>query len=124
MLGKRIKESRKRKGFSQSELANLVDVKQASLSRIESGKVEPMRKTLIAIAAALEDDFGLDWVREAIESTGPSPPSKKDIAEQMSFREFASLKFGGVEQARPSTEMDMLLKLLDKEVERIKKEGF
>lgn len=106
------------------DLAELVNITQASLSKIELGKVEPLRKTLIAIAKALDDDFGIDWVREEMADSGPSPPSKKEIAENMSVKEFISLKFGGKETRRSKAELEMLTKLLDAEVERIKKEGW
>ena len=110
--------------MTQIELSEAADITQASLSNIESGKNEPMRKTLIAIAGALDDDFGIEWVREGMAESGPSPPTKKELAEQMSVREFISLKFGGAEVRRSRAELDMLTKLLDAEVERIKREGY
>lgn len=102
----------------------MINISQAALSKIELGKTEPMRKTLIAIGRALGDDFGLDWVREGMAESGPSPPTKKELAEEMTVREFISLKFGGAEVRRSRQELDMLTKLLDAEVERIKREGF
>lgn len=119
-----MKAARKRRGLTQKDLAAIIGVKQASLSQIESDKVTPLRKTLIAIGRALGDDFGLDWVREGMTESGPSPPTKKELAEEMSVREFISLKFGGKEIRRSREELDMLTKLLDAEVERIKREGF
>ena len=124
MLGLKVKEARKRRGLTQKDLAAIIGLKQASLSQIESGKVTPMRKTLIAIGRALDDDFGMEWVREGMAESGPSPPTRKELAEEMSVREFISLKFGGAEFRRSREELDMLTKLLDAEVERIKREGF
>lgn len=124
MLGERIKNARKKRGLTQVELAKMAGIEQASLSRIEREVGEPLRKTLIAIGRALGDDFGLDWVREGMTESGPSPPTKKELAEEMSVREFISLKFGGKEIRRSREELDMLTKLLDAEVERIKREGF
>ena len=50
-----IRELRKKKGWTQSELARRSGVKQGVLSDIESGKTKhPRCDTLAAIAAALE----------------------------------------------------------------------
>lgn len=51
-------------GVSQSELARLIGIKQPSLSQIESGTSEPRKTTLIAIARALNDDLGEEWLKE------------------------------------------------------------
>lgn len=52
LLGKRIKELRHKRGFSQQELAELVDIDQRSLSNIECGNTFPS-KSLLLIAQAL-----------------------------------------------------------------------
>jgi DNA-binding XRE family transcriptional regulator len=39
--GKRLKAWRKKQGLSQAGLAELVDVKQSTISRIESGECDP-----------------------------------------------------------------------------------
>ncbi len=51
-------------GISQSELARLIGIKQPSLSQIESDTSEPRKTTLIAIARALNDDLGEEWLKE------------------------------------------------------------
>lgn len=53
-IGEKIKFFRKRKGLSQSELAELVNIEMKSLSRIESGHNYPQCENLIAIAKALD----------------------------------------------------------------------
>ena len=53
MLCENIKEIRRRKGLTQTQLANLIGVQRAVISKYESGMVEPPIKTLQKIANAL-----------------------------------------------------------------------
>jgi XRE family transcriptional regulator, regulator of sulfur utilization len=53
-LGKAIKELRKQKELSQSQLAELVEISQTSLSQIESGQKRPSSKNLKKISSVLE----------------------------------------------------------------------
>ena len=53
MLGKRIKEIRKRRGFTQEKLAELAGIETPSMSNIENGKNYPNHETLEKISAAL-----------------------------------------------------------------------
>lgn len=122
-LGEKIREIRKRRGFTLKELGELVGVEHSSISRIENGKTEPANKTLIALAKALNDNFGEAWLDEHLKGNEP-PLSKKEVAEEMSASELISLKFGGKTTRRSRKEAEMLAKLLDAEVERIKREGF
>lgn len=52
-LGEKIKSYRKRAGYSQLQLETEIDASQGSISRIESGKVNPTKETLAAIANEL-----------------------------------------------------------------------
>ncbi len=52
-IGERIKFFRKKRGLSQQELAELVDIEMKSLSRIESGHNYPQCENLVAIAKVL-----------------------------------------------------------------------
>lgn len=52
-LGKRIKELRKNKGFTQEQLAELIDMEQNTISVIESGRNFPTLVTLEKIAKVL-----------------------------------------------------------------------
>lgn len=52
-LGKVIAEARKRKGWKQHELADKVNLSQAQVSRVESGKRELPWSTLVVFADAL-----------------------------------------------------------------------
>ena len=55
-IGEKIKFYRKKKGLSQLELAELVNIEMKSLSRIESGHNYPQCENLVAIANALNID--------------------------------------------------------------------
>lgn len=71
-LGGKIKLARESandgRGMSQAELAQLIGIKQASLSEIEVGKSTPRRPTLIALSFVLNDDFEEEWLREFFRS--------------------------------------------------------
>ncbi|TWP28828.1 XRE family transcriptional regulator [Apibacter muscae] len=56
IIGKRIKQVRESKGFSQLELVGkmLGDIDPTNISRIESGRTNPTIYTLYRIAEALE----------------------------------------------------------------------
>ena len=53
LLGKRIKELRKKQGLTQEKLAGAANIEIASLSNIENGKNYPNHDTLRKIAVAL-----------------------------------------------------------------------
>ncbi|MDH4162350.1 MAG: helix-turn-helix domain-containing protein [Nitrospirota bacterium] len=57
LLGARIKEIRKLKGFSQDKLAEKIDIDTKHLSRIEVGGSYPSLDTLDRIAKALGVDM-------------------------------------------------------------------
>lgn len=52
-IGETIKELRKKKGISQTELAALCNITQTSLSQIEVGKKSPHESTLTKISKVL-----------------------------------------------------------------------
>lgn len=53
LLGKRIVELRGSKNIKQKELADLLDIEDSSLRRIESGRTNPTIKTLLRISKGL-----------------------------------------------------------------------
>lgn len=53
-------------GLTQAALAKLIGIKQASLSQIEGGISDPRKTTLIALARALNDDLGEEWLKEYV----------------------------------------------------------
>jgi len=53
LLGAQIREIRKARGLTQEQLAEMIDVEQKHVSRIESGKNYPSIDRLEKMAAAL-----------------------------------------------------------------------
>lgn len=57
ILKNRIKEFRIEKGFSQSQLAEMVGVSRNTISSIETGQFSPTAKLAFIICIALEKKF-------------------------------------------------------------------
>jgi transcriptional regulator with XRE-family HTH domain len=53
MTGDQIRAARKRKGWTQDQLAQAAEISQPMLSMVESGTAQPSGATLNRIAAAL-----------------------------------------------------------------------
>ena len=89
-LGEKIRKIRNAKGRTLANIASEVKCSVALLSQIETGKVTPSVKTLVAIASSLkvpvgilfEDVYGTDsiWVSRAGERPAPRPIDKGCIA--------------------------------------------
>lgn len=90
-LGLKIKELRKRKGLTQEQLAELIDMEQNSISVIESGRNFPTLGTLEKIAQILEvnlsDFFNYDYIDD-IETI---KASTKDIIRKMDDNQIRQL---------------------------------
>ena len=63
IIGKKICYYRKLKGFSQLDLAAIVNIEKSNLSRLENGRTNPTISTLVDICNALNIDLTLlfDW---------------------------------------------------------------
>lgn len=65
-LGKRIKELRKQKGYTQEQVAEMIELEQNTISVIESGRNFPTLVTLEKIASVLQvelsDFFNYDYL--------------------------------------------------------------
>ena len=57
LLGRRLRELRKRKGFNQEKLAELISVEPATFSNIENGKNYPSMMNLESIVKVLNCTF-------------------------------------------------------------------
>src|SRR5687768_11452108 len=66
-LHERVLAARRKKGFTQEELAELAKVTVRTIQRIESGETTPRSYTLKAIAAALDISF------ESLQNTEAAP---------------------------------------------------
>ena len=74
-LGLKIKEYRKSRGLTQEKLAEIIDVNQRQLTRIENGENYPSAETFEKICLALEVPpdafFKFEWqIKESIVKTG------------------------------------------------------
>ncbi len=52
-LGKEIAKQRKKKGLTQLDLASLVNMEKATITRLEKGRTNPTSLTLLKISKAL-----------------------------------------------------------------------
>ncbi len=56
-LKNNLKEVRKEKGYSQTELADLVGVSRQTISSIETGQFSPTAKLALVLCVALDKKF-------------------------------------------------------------------
>ena len=96
MLGDNIRKLRKIKGFTETELAEAVGVKQPYINKIEKNEKVPLIPLLQKIANALNTS-----VQELLENHGSEEFNKdslKSLRGKMSYKEFsAHLENKGVE---------------------------
>ena len=71
LLGERIRELRKSRGFTQEQFAELIEVEQKHVSRIELGKsfptIERLEKISLALNVTLRDIFDFVHLADPIE---------------------------------------------------------
>lgn len=56
-FGARLKEIRKSRNLTQAQLAETIDVEEASISRIERGQRFPQKENLVKLAKALNTEI-------------------------------------------------------------------
>lgn len=89
-IGKRIKELRKKRGFSQEKLAELVDIEQNTLSYIETGNnfcsAETLQKIIIALEVEPQELFTFnhnkpqdDLIAEIVKMLKDNPEKIQDV---------------------------------------------
>ncbi|MCV9929134.1 Fic family protein [Flavobacterium sp. LS1R49] len=64
-----LKNAREQKGFKTREVAQLLEIDQALISKFESGSRKPTREQIVKLAALLEIDFEsllIIWLKEKI----------------------------------------------------------
>ena len=59
-IGLKIRKTRENKGLTQAQLAEMIDMTDRTISRIEVGRVYPEFNTIVAIAKAL--NVSLDYL--------------------------------------------------------------
>jgi ribosome-binding protein aMBF1 (putative translation factor) len=68
-LGKKVREAREARGWSQAQLAARVGISQPAIARLELGSTEPRVSTLHRIAAALDARLVVDLVLDEPSAT-------------------------------------------------------
>ena len=76
-LGRQVRRLRKKKGWSQQELAQHAGTDARQISRIETAAHEPKLSLLFSVIAALEMDFAL--VPRRGKAPGTERPRIEDI---------------------------------------------
>lgn len=105
------------------QLGDKIGLTHSSLSQIENEVTNASKKTLIALAKALGDNFGESWLDEYINAE-ETPKSKKEIAQEMSIEEYLSLKFEGKDVRRSKEKIAAVKLILADEIEDIEKHGY
>lgn len=118
LLGEKIKEARKRKGFTLKSLGEKIGRSHATLSQIENSVHKPEKATLIALAKELDNNFGEEWLDEYLLGN-ETVPSKKEIIENASVEEIFTLKFGNKRNRRTREEILKLRKLAERQLEQM-----
>lgn len=75
-MGKRIRRARDDIGLTQSELADKIGRRQASVSEMENGKMEISAGTLVRMAVTLEKPIGYffpTWVTDVLQPKELAP---------------------------------------------------
>ncbi len=90
-LGLKIKELRKRKGLTQEELAELIQMEQNSISVMESGRNFPTLGTLEKIAKVLDVNLSDFFDYDYIEDTDVIKASTEDIISKMDDKQLRQL---------------------------------
>lgn len=88
-LGEKIRNYRKRTGYSQLQLETEINAANGSISRIEGGKVNPTKETLASIANALklspEERLSLYSLDLGDPTAGDTVKAKDQVAEYFSL---------------------------------------
>ena len=90
-LGLKIKELRKRKGLTQEELAELIQMEQNSISVMESGRNFPTLGTLEKIAKVLDVNLSDFFDYDYIEDIDVIKASTEDIISKMDDKQLRQL---------------------------------
>lgn len=99
LFGKKIKEIRTQKGLTQEELAEMVDVGERNLSKIECGNVFVKAKTIAKLIDALEIDpkelfeFSLYQEKESIKQTLINDIQNDKVDVELLYRIYRSIKY-------------------------------
>jgi len=82
-IGSRIRQLRKKLNMTQFDFAKALEIKQSSLSQIESNKIMPSIETLIKIKRVFNTSF--DWLLEGVhpKTSVEKDTSSKDVLDKL-----------------------------------------
>jgi len=86
-LAKRIKDARKAKGYTQSKLAEKIDVSTNTIAKLETSYTTVSLKTLLAIANALDVDINFLLGNTPIEGKPVDETSIDDLIRDFSSKD-------------------------------------
>lgn len=107
MIGDRIREFRKEKGFKVAEFAALIGISQGSLSDIENNKTKPSAETLSAIVR--KTDVNPGWLLTGEKKTYSWFGDSREH-HAACVRDVSHGVFGG--EDKPLTKLDKIIELL------------
>jgi transcriptional regulator with XRE-family HTH domain len=94
-IGEKIKKVREAKGFSQKQVAVMLDMDQSQYSKIENDKTDPTTSTLEKIAKTLGVDvpvlFASDDIFKNVNSADKTLMEKIRLIEQLDDKEKVSI---------------------------------
>ena len=94
-IGEKIKKVREAKGFSQKQVAIMLDMDQSQYSKIENGKTDPTTSTLEKIARSLGVEvpvlFASDDIFKDVNSADKTLMEKIRLIEQLDDKERVSI---------------------------------
>ena len=106
-----LKKARETKGFTTREVANLLKIDQALISKFENGQRTPTRKQVEQLAQLLEIDLEallVSWLKEKIKQVIAGEPLGLKALQEVE------------KELNPTTENNKVVDLLFEEMEALK----
>lgn|SRR5690554_6826309 len=92
-IGERIKKERKKRGISQRNLANRINISHTTIARIEKGETKPDASTTIALADFFQvsTDYILGRADKRPEAIKPKEIFKSPYKETQTFKNIVKI---------------------------------
>lgn len=84
-LGDRVRKARECAGMKQQDLAAVTGIARTTIARIEQGKTDPRRPTILSLAFATGVD--LEWLETGKTPVGPEPDGGSQNEELCAIRD-------------------------------------
>ena len=119
LIGKRIRETRKQRGLSAEELAEIADLSTVYISYIENAKRKPSLESLIKISNALE--ITIDELHKYVYGKTVKAAKKRNNKQHpMTFGDFDKGLFGIFGKLTKGVAMNEAEKAIEEELEKLK----